>query len=124
MTFLEWMDANVADENHEYQFDKTQEEYNKMIAEAFPYANLELEIRRVEYEYCKSLYIKAKFNGGDVMRKYGLEGKELGDAMSGFKIFISNLIGPDTYEDYIINSSIESIYEDFESYLRVFKHIK
>ena len=123
MTFLEWMDANVADENHEYQFDKTQEEYNKMIAEAFPYANLDLQIRRVEYEYCKSLYIKAKFNGGELMRKYGLQGKELGYAMNGFKVFINNVIGSDTYEDYIINSSIESIYEDFESYKNILKYV-
>lgn len=85
MSFLKWMDENVADDNHKYQFDKSQEEYNKMIAEAFPYANLDLEIRKAEYEYCKSLVIKAKFNGGDVMRRYGLKDKALGDAMTGFK---------------------------------------
>ena len=120
MTFLEWMDANVADENHEYQFDKTQEEYNKMIAEAFPYANLELEIRKIEYEYCKSLYIKAKFNGGDVMRRYGLEGKELGDALSGFKDIIGKIFKDETYEDYIIENTVEHIYSDFEIYLKKF----
>jgi hypothetical protein len=118
MTFLEWMDANVADENHEYKFDKTQEEYNKMIAEAFPYANLDLEIRRVEYEYCKSLYIKAKFNGGEVMRRYGLQGKELGDAMIGFKDIIGKIFKDETYEDYIIENTPEDIYSDFEVYLK------
>jgi hypothetical protein len=118
MTFLEWMDANVADENHEYKFDKSQEEYNKMIAEAFPYANLDLEIRRVEYEYCKSLYIKAKFNGGEVMRRYGLQGKELGDAMIGFKDIIGKIFKDETYEDYIIENTPEHIYSDFEVYLK------
>lgn len=117
MTFLEWMDANVADENHEYQFDKSQDEYNKMIAEAFPYANLELEIRRVEYEYCKSLYIKAKFNGGEVMRRYGLKDKALGDAMAGFKNIINSLPLNESFDEYVINTSIEEIYDDFEIYL-------
>jgi hypothetical protein len=109
MSFLEWMDKNVADENHLYQFDKEQEEYNKMIAEAFPSANLELEIRKAEYEYTKSLYIKAKFNGGDVMRKYGLKGKELGDAMTGFKEIVGSLFEDESYEDYIINNTVEQI---------------
>jgi hypothetical protein len=121
MSFLEWMDANVADENHEYQFDKSQEEYNKMIAEAFPYANLDMEIRRVEYEYCKSLYIKSKFNGGEIIRRYGLQGKELGDAISGFKTHINNIIGDETYDDYIINTSHEDIYNDFDTYLKIKK---
>ena len=117
MTFLTWMDANVADEQHEYQFDKTQDEYNKMIAEAFPYANLELEIRRVEYEYCRSLYVKSKFNGGDVMRKYSIKGKELGDAMSGFKNIVGSLFPNESYDDYIIENTIEQIYSDFETYI-------
>jgi hypothetical protein len=111
------MDANVADESHEYEFDKTQEEYNKMIAEAFPYANLELEIRRVEYEYCKTLYIKAKFNGGEVMRRYGLKDKELGDAMTGFRKVIGSVFQNETYEDYILNNTVEHIYSDFEVYI-------
>ena len=117
MSFLEWMDKNVADDNHKYEFDKTQEEYNKMIAEAFPYANLDMEIRKAEYEYCKKLYINTKFNGGDVMRKYGLQGKELGDALSGFKKVIDSIFGNETYEDYIINNTVEQIYSDFEVYL-------
>jgi hypothetical protein len=118
MSFLEWMDKNVADDDHLFDFrTKTQEEYNKMIAEAFPYANLDLEIRRVEYEYCKSLYIKSKFSGGDVMARYGLKGKELGDALTGFKNVIGSIFGDETYEDYIINNTVEQIYSDFDSYL-------
>lgn len=118
MSFLEWMDANVADDNHKYQFDKTQEAYNKMIIAAFPYANLDLEIRKVEYEYCKGLFIKAKFNGGDVMRRYNLKDKELGNAMTGFKKIIGSLFVDETYEDYILNNTIEHIYSDFELYIQ------
>lgn len=124
MLFLEYIDKNVKDDSHKFQYEKDKTIYIDKINDFFPEANLELEIRKAEYEYCKSLYIKTKFNGGDVMRKYGLEGKELGDAMNGFKVFIDNVIGSDTYEDYIINSSIESIYEDFESYKIIIKHIK
>ncbi len=118
MSFLEWMGENVADENHEYNFDKTQDEYNKMISEAFPYANLELEIRRVEYEYCKSLYIKSKFNGGELMRRYSLEGKEIGDAINSFKKAIEGLFENETYEDYIINTPVDEIYSNFETFYK------
>ena len=117
MSFLEWMDRNVADDEHLYQFDKTQDEYNKMIAEAFPYANLELEIRRVEYEYCKSLYVKSKFSGRTVMDTYGLEGKQLGEAMTGFKTFIENNSRKMSYDDFIIDNSIEDIHSTFNLYL-------
>jgi hypothetical protein len=117
MSFLEWMDRNVADDEHLYQFDKTQDEYNKMIAEAFPYANLELEIRRVEYEYCKSLYVKSKFSGRNVMDTYGLEGKQLGEAMIGFKTFIENNSRKMSYDDFIIDNSIEDIHSTFKLYL-------
>lgn len=119
MSFLEWMDANVADADHEFDFGvNTQEEYNKMIAAAFPYADFELNIRKVEYEYCKSLYIKAKFSGGAVMTRYGLQGKELGDALTGFKKITNNIFGDETYEDYIINNDVEQIYCDFNEYLK------
>jgi hypothetical protein len=115
MSFLEWMDANVADENHEYQFDKSQEEYNKMIAEAFPYANLELEIRRVEYEYCKKLYAKAKFNGNDIIKRYGINGKEIGTHISSFKNWVKFFFPKYVdYDDYILNNEIAQIYNDFE----------
>ncbi len=116
MSFLEWMDVNVRDDNHLYQFDKTQEEYNKLIGEAFPEADLELEIRRLEYEYCKGLYIKAKFNGGEVMRKYGLQGKELGDVLTGFKQYIYDGIFGD-YEECMLQQSKETIYKLFDAYL-------
>jgi hypothetical protein len=117
MSFLEWMDKNVRDDNHLFEFNQSQECYNEEIVEAFPYANLDLEIRKAEYEYCKSLYIKSKFSGGDVMRKYGFKGKELGDALTGFKNVIGSIFGDETYEDYIINNTVEQIYSDFDSYL-------
>lgn len=122
MSFLEWMAKYVADDNHKYQFDQSQEVYKKMIAEAFPYADLDLNIRKAEYEYCKSLYIKAKFNGGEVMRKYGLQGKELGEAMTGFKQFVYDGIYGD-YEECMLQQTKETIYQLFEAYLNKRKEI-
>lgn len=117
MTFLAWMDANVADDNHKYEFAKTQEEYNKMIMAAFPNANLEMEIRKAEYEYCKSLYMKSKFNGGEIMKRYGLQNKELGDAITGFKKHIEEKTMR-SFDDFIIDKSTDKIYESFEVYLK------
>jgi len=117
MSFLEWMDANVGDEKHEKKIDFKIFGF-KYINDFFPESNLMLELKRLEYEYCKSLYIKAKFNGGEVMRRYGLQGKELGDAMTGFKDIIGKIFKDETYEDYIIENTPEHIYSDFEVYLK------
>jgi len=120
MSFLEWMDKNVADENHLYQFDKTQDEYNDMVNAAFPNADLEMEIRKLEYEYCKTLYIKAKFNGGDVMRKYGFQGKELGRVLEAYLKIL--YLEKKDYETFIIENSKEEIYKHFDEVLHIIKH--
>lgn len=117
MTFLKWISENACDENHEKKIDLNIYDF-KYINEFFPEANLEMEIRRAEYEYCKNLYIKSKFNGGDVIRKYGLEGKELGNMMTKFKIFIDNIHGKDSYENYILKTPREKIFKDFEYLLK------
>lgn len=117
MSFLEWMDKNVADDAHKYDFDKTQEEYNKMIVAAFPEAKLELAIRELEYKYCKSLYVKSKFSGGDIMTKYGLQGKELGDVILDFKQYIHAIFEMD-YSDFIIKYNQKYIYETFDLFYK------
>jgi len=116
MSFLEWMDANVADEKHEKKIDLTTFDF-KYINDFFSESNLILEVKRLEYEHSKAKYIKAKFNGGEVMRRYGLQGKELGDAMTGFKDIIGKIFKDETYEDYIIENTPEHIYSDFDIYM-------
>jgi hypothetical protein len=116
--FLKWIDENVRDDAHNYQTEKDKTLYYDMINEAFPEANLQMEVRRLEYEYCKELYVKSKFNGGEVMRKYGLQGKELGDAMNTFKKINGSLFPNETYEDYIIKTPVNEIYDDFELFLK------
>lgn len=121
MSFLEWIDKNVANDNFKYEFKDTygdnHDAYIAMIDEYFPEANVITEIRRLEYEEAKKLYVKSKFNGGDVMRKYGLKGKELGDAMTGFKKVIETTYLNEMYDDYIIVNSIEQIYSDFQIFI-------
>jgi len=123
MSFLEWMDNNIKGDDywaqsHSFQFKEMPADdksgYIGEIVYHFPNSNIMIEIRRLEYEYCKSLYVKAKFNGGDVMRKYGLEGKALGDAMSGFKKHVETY---SNYEELIITSSSWRIYKLFDKYL-------
>jgi len=47
------------------------------------------------------------------MRKYNITGKELGDALTGFK----NSFGDGVYEEFIIRNEPDTIYHKFELYL-------
>ncbi len=115
MSFLEWIDANVADEKHEYQFAEDKATYFVAIYEAFPEADLVTEYRRLEYLECRKLYVNSKFNGGEVMRRFGLQGKTLGDALTAFR---EHIIGEfESYNDYIIHTDKNAIYADFEEHL-------
>jgi hypothetical protein len=114
-SFLEWMGENVADENHEYKFFDDKTSYFIMIDDAFPEANIVTEVRRLEYLECRKLYVQSKFSGGDVMKRYGFEGKKLGEVMTGFKEYITKEYN--SYNDYIIHTDAFDIYMDFEEYL-------
>jgi hypothetical protein len=119
MSFLEWIDANVADDAHVFEFAEDKTSYFMTINDAFPEAQLITQVRRLEYLRCRELYIQSKFNGGEVMRRFGLNGKALGDALNDFKGYI---IGDfETFEDYVITCNTEDIYKDFGLYL---KHVK
>ncbi len=117
VSFLEWIDKNV-DKNGDtfeddtiFKFVKDKTIYFDDINKFFPEADLETEIRRLEYEECKKLYIQSKFNGGQVMLRYGLEGKQLGDTLKAFKGMFDST---EDFEEYIINTDKESIYDDFK----------
>jgi hypothetical protein len=112
MSFLEWIDKNVANEEHECLIAVDKSIYLKSIMEAFPNANIDSNIKRLEYEKCKELYIKSKFSGKHIIEAYGFDGKTLGKMMNGFK---ENL-GP-SYDNIIINLDFESILNIFDSYV-------
>lgn len=120
MSFLEWIDKNAKDDAHKYPYNTDKSVYIDMIDEGFPEAQLDLAIKSLEYNHCKSLYIKAKFNGGEVMRRYGLKGKELGDTLNAFKEEIENTMSAtySSFEEYAIESTIEEIYNDFDDYYK------
>jgi hypothetical protein len=114
-SFLEWIDANVADENHEYKFVDDKTSYFIMINDTFPEADIITQVRRLEYLECRKLYVQSKFNGGDVMRRYNISGKQLGDTLTGFKEYITKEY--QSYNDFIIHTDSFDIYQTFESYL-------
>jgi hypothetical protein len=117
MSFLEYIDKNCKDDNHRYPYEKDKSVYLKQVDDFFPEANIELEIRRMEYEYCKNLYIKSKFNGGELMRRFGLQGKEISEAIGSFKKAIESLpLMDDSFEDYVLETPIEDIYTDFKAF--------
>lgn len=119
MSFLEYIDKNCKDDNHRYPYEKDKSVYLKQVADFFLEANIELEIRRMEYEYCKNLYIKSKFNGGELMRRFGLQGKEISEAIGSFKKAIESIpLMDDSFEDYVLETPMEDIYTDFKAFLQ------
>ena len=115
--FLKWIDENVRDDAHNYQSHKDKTLYYDMISEYFPEAKLEMYIREKEYLYCKDLLIKSKFNGGEIKRRFGLDGKELGDKIYQFKNTIKVIFPKETFDGYVLNNDSEQIYEDFKNYI-------
>ena len=72
--------------------------------------------------------MKSKFNGGEVMHRYGFKGKELGEIMKSYKTYVESNISYkrfsmnlETFEEFIIGGTIDMIYEDFEDYLLTLK---
>lgn len=115
--FLEWGNQNASINNFNYDFNKDKTVYLKKINDFFPESNLIEEIRKLEYFECKKLYISSKFNGYDVMTKYGFEGKILGDKLKEFKSFIVETVGD--FDEYIISTDKEHIYQQFEKFLNM-----
>lgn len=116
MSFLEWIDKNVADEEHEFEPPEDKSEYLNKAMEVFDGNQIELEIRKLEYLHCEKLYIQAKFSGGEIMKRYGFEGKELGNRIKGFKDWI-NSIDIEDFDNYVLRTPSILIYADFELFL-------
>jgi len=116
MQFLEWMENNVADEDHEYQFNEDKSNYHRMIDDYFPEANLLDEIAKIEYTVSKSKYAKTIFNGKVVMDEFDLKGAKLGKAMEGFRLYMEDQ-GISNLEDCYIEWGRENVIDNFELYL-------
>lgn len=123
MSFLDWIHENHPNVIGEY-LDGPDDDYRrqsvsnkfliKTIDREFPEANFSLNIKEIEYIEAKKSYVNAKFNGSMIMRKYNLEGKQIGDALKEFKRYIEQRLGY-SFDDYILNENQENIFEVFES---------
>lgn len=115
-SFLEWMSENVADEDHEYEFDKDVSKYYATIDDFFPEANLLEDIARIDYEVSRSKYAKTIFNGKVVMDVFGLKGVELGKAMKGFREYME-ANGMEDLDTAYLTFGRDVMIENFELFL-------
>lgn len=114
LSLLKWIDENVADDSHCFEFEEDKSVYFDLINNTFPEANLVYHIRELEYLECRRLLIKSKFSGGELMRRFGLEGKELGDAYASFKEYLETS-GTD-FDELILMTPSETIYSMFKKF--------
>ena len=116
ISFLKWIDENVRNEEHECPIAEDKSIYLKSIMEHFPEAEIEKNIRRMEYEECKKLYARSKFNGGILIEKYGILPKDLGRIIEGFKPWVIDE-HYETFEEFVIKTPEDLIYKYFQNYL-------
>lgn len=107
--FLEYIEEYKG-KKYPYHEDKTV--YLKEADRFFPEFNYKLEVRRMEYEYTRKLYIKSKFNGGMLIDKYGVKKEDINPLL--FK-YIETFDDKETYEKFILETPIDLIWKDFES---------
>ena len=108
-TFVDLLENNK-EKYRKFTFSYNKREYFKLISDAFPHLNVEIEKLKVEYFLEKEDSLK--FNGGLVMKWTGLkEGKDLGFLISNFKKQFkeTNL----NFKDFVRNNSYEEIQEKF-----------
>jgi len=117
-SFLEWMEENVADEDHEFEFHRNDSKYYRQIDEFFPEANLSDEIARIDYEISRKKYAKTIFNGKVVMDVFGLKGSELGKAMEGFRGWMEDN-GMGDLEEAYLTWGRDTIIANFSMFLDV-----
>jgi hypothetical protein len=95
---------------------ETNQDVIKLIKNHFVDGMIDMHIRELEYEHCKNLYINSKFNGGEILRRYGFKDKELGDIIKNFKKQFHSV---DEFNQFILNSSLEDIYKIFETVMEI-----
>jgi len=92
--------------------------------DGFPEANIDYHLAEINYRHARKTLIKMKFSGGIIKEKYELQGKELGDAIISFKNSITDKYkygewGGYTFDDFIIDFSLEEIFAAFDKSLEI-----
>jgi hypothetical protein len=96
-----------------YKFEEDKNKYLSLINNCFPEAKLLEQLTELQLIDSKNKIISQKFNGDIVMSWLpNLKGKELGNTMFKFKNSLGN-----KYEDFILYSSYDEIYNYF---MRIF----
>jgi hypothetical protein len=104
LNYLKDNDINVAKD-----FEKDKSAYLTVIDHYFPEANLMKQLVVLREEDTINKIVAQKFNGDLVMSWLpNLQGKELGAAITGFKLFWG-----DNYRNFILNSSFDQIHDSF-----------
>lgn len=114
MSFLAYIAEHYSDKSYEFE--------DKAISVArankfFPEARMTEKMRELEYLECKKLYIKSKFSGDVIMRRYGIKGKELGRALTSFKDYFGS---SEEYDKFLLDETTDKIYEKFEFFYKEF----
>lgn len=110
MSFLEY----IEDKSAHIEYNKnvvalTKENVIGVIRDGFPEANIDLHLAEINYKHARKVVVNAKFSGGIIKDKYGLNGKDIGEAIKLFKIYFG-----EDFENYIIETPYDEIYQLFE----------
>ena len=114
MSFLEYISENHSDRTYTFPEKKVSIDRANRF---FPEARMIEAMRKLEYLHCQKLYIKSKFSGGVIMSRYGIQGKALGKALSGFKEYIVNFENK-SFDEFVLESITDDIYDKFEIYYK------
>jgi len=113
MSFLEYVEEKGANPNYDIGFNEaTKENILDVVNGWFPNCEILKQIDILEYNIERKKESKDKFNGGMVITKYGIEGKELGTAMTKFRSHIDDIYHD--YDSFILSRKRSAIYRIFE----------
>ena len=124
MAFLEFIKNKGAHPEYNKNVVKlAKENVIDMIREHFPEANIDLHLAEIAYKHARKNLIKQKFSGGILVEKYGLKGKEIGEAIARFKehviekkVLLNKFDDIDyhTFDEFILQMPYKVIYLIFE----------
>lgn len=115
VAFLDYVKDMGVNENYDVEINTYMKENIIHVVDLrFPEAKIFGQIAELEAAIDKKKVSKDKFNGGMIIELFGIQGKELGDAMYRFKDFVKDSTRHETYDDYILENDYNIIVEHFK----------